>query len=276
MSKRPAPQMLDYWEERAKSDEDPWLPVYEGALDLSNYNFVTRRNTVMRMLAGAGDFERILDVGCGTGDYGELSVRHRGEYHGVDFAYSMIGQARRRNRGMTDEGRFLVGSGESLPYREDTFDLAIGIGYIEYFADPNLPLAELARVLRPGGVLVLQSFKPEVLGKIYGALAHPLRTLRTGQRERVVPKPGEWIDRQYDQPELDALAARHGLARSGHAFNHFYVFPGPVRRRLPTLHIKTSEAIGRTVPGLFRALAVNYFGMYRLGGSGEPGGNGRA
>jgi hypothetical protein len=34
---------------------------------------------------------------------------------------------------------------------------------------------------------------------------------------------------------------------------------------LPTLHIKVSEAIGRTLPGLFRSMAVNYFGMYRNG-----------
>jgi len=272
MSGKPAPQMLDYWEERAKSADDPWHPVYEGRLDLSNYNFVTRRNAVMRLLAGQGDFGRILDVGCGTGDYGELSVRHRGEYHGVDFAYAMISQARRRNQGMTHQDRFLVGSGESLPYRDGSFDLAIGIGYIEYFADPNLPLAELARVLRPGGVLVLQSFKPELLGKLYGALAHPLRTLSSGGPKPAVPKPGEWIDTQYDQGQLDGLVGAHGFGRIGHLFNHFYVFPGPVRRAFPALHIKTSEAIGRLAPDLCSALAVNYFGVYRLSGkdNGRP------
>jgi ubiquinone/menaquinone biosynthesis C-methylase UbiE len=262
--KSPAPQMLDYWEERAKSQQDPWAPVYEGRLDLSNYNFVTRRNTVMRMLEGAGEFPRILDVGCGTGDYGELSVRHKGEYHGLDFAYSMIGQARRRNRGMTDENRFLVGSGEALPYADDTFDLAIGIGYIEYFADPDVPLAELARVVRPGGRLIIQGFKPEVMGKLFGFLANPLGW-RSKQREGLVPKPGEWIDHLYTQQQLDDMICKFGFERVGHRFNHFYLLPGPVRRRWPTAHIKLSEAIGRVAPDLFRATAVNYFGMYRLG-----------
>jgi ubiquinone/menaquinone biosynthesis C-methylase UbiE len=265
--------MLDYWEERAKSADDPWAPVYEGKLDLSNYNFVTRRNAVMRMLAGAGEFERILDVGCGTGDYGELSVRHKGEYHGVDFAYSMIGQARQRNRGVTDESRFLVGSGEALPYADDTFDLAIGIGYIEYFTDPDLPLAELARVVRPGGVLILQGFKPEVMGKVYGFLANPISTLRRSrQKKGLVPKPGEWIDHLYTQRELDDMVCKFGYERIGGLFNHFYLLPGPVRRRFPALHIKLSEAIGRVLPGLFRSTAVNYFGMYRMGASGGNGG----
>ena len=224
MSKTPAPQMLDYWEERAKSQDDPWAPVYDGALDLSNYNFVTRRNAVMRMLEGAGEFARILDVGCGTGDYGQLSARHKGEYHGVDFAYSMIGQARRRNRGVTDENRFLVGSGEALPYADDSFDLAIGIGYIEYFANPDLPLAELARIVRPGGVLILQGFKPEVLGKLYGFLAHPIRTLRAPrQKAGLVPKPGEWIDHLYTARELDEMVCKFGYERIGQVFNHFYL-----------------------------------------------------
>ncbi len=269
MNKSPAPQMLDYWEERAKSAEDPWAPVYEGKLDLSNYNFVTRRKTVMRMLEGAGEFPRILDVGCGTGDYGELSVRHKGEYHGIDFAYSMIGHARRRNRDMTDENRFLVGSGEALPYAADTFDLAIGIGYIEYFADPSLPLAELTRVVRPGGVLIIQAFKPEFLGKVFGLVARPMRTWeQSRQKAGLVPKPGEWIDRQYTQPQLDELICKFGFERIGHMFNHFFLVPGPVRRKFPSLHIKLSEAVGHTLPDLFRSTAVNYFGMYRLSGAG--------
>lgn len=265
MTVGPDPEMQAYWDERARSDSDPWAPVYEGRLDLSNYNFVTRRDTVMRMLEDAGPFERILDVGCGTGDYAALARRHQGTYHGLDFSFSMIAAARKRNAGSGYEQNFVVGSGECLPYAANSFDLMIGIGYIEYFRDPNLPLGEIARVLRPGGTVVLQSFKQELMGQVYGFVRNPLRTLADARRKPdLVPRPEEWIDNKYGQDELDRLLTRHGFRRAGYTFNHFYLLPGPLRRRFPGAHIKLSEAVGRVAPDLLRGAAVNYFGRYVL------------
>lgn len=265
----PDPEMQTYWEERARSDSDPWAPTYEGRIDLSNYNFVTRRDTVMRMLAGDGEFPMILDVGCGTGDYAALSKQHRGDYHGIDFSLSMIEAARKRNAGSGFEENFIVGSGECLPYADNTFDLMIGIGYIEYFRDPHLPLGEMQRVLRPGGTLVLQSFKQERLGQVYGFVRNPVRTIQDARRpEHLVQKPDEWVDIKYDQQQLDSLLADHGFERTGHEFNHFYLLPGPIRRKFPSAHIKLSETVGRVAPNLLAGAAVNYFGKYRLGGGG--------
>jgi len=262
----PDPEMQTYWEERAKSASDPWAPVYEGQLDLSNYNFVTRRDTVMRMLAGEGRFERILDVGCGTGDYAALSKQHQGDYHGLDFSFSMITAARKRNAGSGFEQKFVVGSRECLPYAADSFDLMIAIGFIEYFRDPHMALKEMRRVLRPGGTLVIQSFKQERMGQLYGFLRNPLRSVAEARRKPdLVPRPDEWVDLKYGQSELDTMLAGHGFQRTGHSFNHFYFLPGPVRRRFPTAHIKLSEAVGRIAPNLMRGAAVNYFGKYRLG-----------
>jgi ubiquinone/menaquinone biosynthesis C-methylase UbiE len=257
--------MQSYWEERARSASDPWAPVYVGKLDLSNYNFVTRRRTVMRLMADAGRRERLLDVGCGTGDYVALAERHGCEYHGLDFSFSMIAGARRRNADHSCRDRFLVGSGERLPYAARSFDVAIAIGFIEYFRDPHLPLAEIRRVLRPGGLAVIQSFKQERLGQLYGWLRNPLRGLAGGERRSgLVPRPEQWVDLKYGQRELDALLAQHGFRRVGHAFNHFYLLPGPVRRRFPAAHIRLSEAVGRVAPNLLRGAAVNYFGKYVL------------
>ena len=267
MSVGPDPEMQAYWDERARSSSDPWAPVYEGRLDLSNYNFVTRRDTVLRLLADAGAFERILDVGCGTGDYAALSKRHGGEYHGIDFSPSMIEAARQRNAGTGYEQNFIVGSGESLPYTDDSFDLMIGIGYIEYFRDPDLPLAEIARVLRPGGTVVLQSFKQERMGQFYGFVRNPLRNLgESTQDPELVPRPDDF-SQKYGRAELDTLLEKHGFNRVGHAFNHFYLLPGPLRRRFPAAHIKLSEAVGRVAPDLLQGTAVNYFGCYVLGGT---------
>jgi ubiquinone/menaquinone biosynthesis C-methylase UbiE len=265
MAAGPDPEMQGYWEERAQSASDPWAPVYEGKLDLSNYNFVTRRHTVMRLMRDEGRFERLLDVGCGTGDYAALAERHGSQYHGLDFSPAMVAAARKRNGALPCAGNFIVGSGEGLPYASASFDAAIAIGFIEYFRDPHLPLAEIRRVLRPGGIAVIQSFKDERLGKLYAFLRHPLRPLLRDRRANdLVERPTEWVDLKYGQAELDELLAQHGFRRKAHAFNHFYLLPGPVRRRFPSAHIGLSEAIGRAAPDLLRGMAVNYFGKYVL------------
>ena len=102
--------------------------------------------------------ERVLDVGCGSGEGTLFLAREfpQARVRGVDISEEMVGLARDRV-GLDPEGRiaFKVGDAAGLPYPEDSFDLV---------AQLNLPpfFAELARVLRPGGhVLVAASWGPD-------------------------------------------------------------------------------------------------------------------
>jgi len=260
--------MQEYWDERARSGDDPWAPVYDGRVDLSNYNFITRRASTLNLMLGAGEFPMILDLGCGTGDYSALAPQHRGTYHGVDFSYPMIAAARQTNEGHGEE-RFIVGSGDALPYRSETFDLIAAMGFIEYFEDPDQPLAEIRRVLKPGGGVVIQAFKTELVGRLTSFFTAPFSRDAAapsagGTNCKRIEKPDTWVDRKYGKQALDALMARNGFECTGHVFNHFFVLPGPLRRKFPTLHVKLSELIGRVAPDLLSPLAVNYIARYRL------------
>jgi len=257
--------MQEYWDERARSGEDPWAPVYDGRVDLSNYNFITRRAGTLNLMKGDGEYPMVLDVGCGTGDYSALGPQHNGTYYGVDFSYSMIATARKTNAGNCGE-RFIVGSGEFLPYRSDTFDLIAAMGFIEYFNEPDGPMGEMRRVLKPGGTLVIQSFKPELVGRLTSKLTKPFagKSDNAQPAKGMLEKPDTWVDLKYDQREFDELMSRNGFERTGFCFNHFFVLPGPLRRKFPSLHVKLSEFIGRVAPTLFGSLAVNYIAKYRL------------
>ena len=256
--------MQEYWDERARSGEDPWAPVYDGRIDLSNYNFITRRASTLNLMKDDPDYPLILDVGCGTGDYSALAPQHKGTYHGVDFSYSMIAAARKTNEGRGAE-RFIVGSGDALPYRSDTFDLVAAMGFIEYFDDPDGPMSEMRRVLKPGGTLVIQSFKTELLGRLTSSVTESFaKRDSAGAGTTMIEKPDTWVDLKYDQAEFDELMSRNGFERTGFCFNHFFVLPGPLRRAFPSLHVKLSEFVGRVAPTLFGSLAVNYIAKYKL------------
>lgn len=252
--------LRDYFEQRAR--EGSWSSLYDGEPGPRSYNFMTRRAAVSTLLAGDGDYPRVLDVGCGTGDYAVIARRHGGVYHGVDFAPTMAREASARAAADGLPARVAVAGGEELPFADGAFDLVLGLGYIAYFADPRPALREIRRVLKPGGVLVLQVSKPDLIGQGDRVLA--------GGRG-AGPLPEGWVNVKYRVRAFDRLLAEHGFERVARAFNHFVVFPAPLRRRLPGLYIGASELLTRACPSLARAFAVNYIGKYRLAGRAAAG-----
>ena len=101
---------------------------------------------------------RALDVCCGTGDLAlELArrVAPAGEVIGCDFSEPMLELARAKAAGRGAEVRFEWADALELPYEDASFDVAtVGFG-VRNLADLERGLAELTRVLRPGGRLVI-------------------------------------------------------------------------------------------------------------------------
>jgi demethylmenaquinone methyltransferase/2-methoxy-6-polyprenyl-1,4-benzoquinol methylase len=118
-------------------------------------------------LALVGPGSRVLDVATGTGDLAiELArrVAPGGEVVGSDFAEGMLDRARAKVAARAADGvspRFEWADAMALPYDEDSFDAAtVGFG-ARNFEDLGRGLAEMARVVRPGGrVVVLEITTP--------------------------------------------------------------------------------------------------------------------
>jgi len=118
-------------------------------------------------LARVGPGDRVLDVATGTGDLAiELArrVSPGGEVLGSDFAEGMLARARAKasaGERTLVQPRFEWGDALALPYGDDLFDAAtVGFG-ARNFADLPRGLSEMARVVRPGGrVVVLEITTP--------------------------------------------------------------------------------------------------------------------
>ena len=112
-------------------------------------------------LAGVQPGSRVLDVATGTGDLAlELArrVAPGGEVVGSDFSENMLARARAKPQPAGAELRFEWGDALALPYAADSFDAAtVGFG-ARNFADLAGGLAELVRVVRPGGRVVVLDF----------------------------------------------------------------------------------------------------------------------
>jgi SAM-dependent methyltransferase len=105
--------------------------------------------------------ERVLDVGTGTGIVARLAapnVAPDGLVTGVDVSPHMLSVARAR---ALDEGlsiEWQEGQAEALPYSDQCFDLVLNQFALMFFADRRTALAEMRRVLVPGGRVVLSVF----------------------------------------------------------------------------------------------------------------------
>ena len=255
----PAKTLRGYFDQRGR--DGSWSSLYEGPPTAANYNFLTRRAAVAQLLRNDDTLGRVLDVGCGTGDYAEIVRDKRCQYVGADYAPAMVRQAHHRQ---PPSARFIVAAGEQLPFADDSFDLVLGLGFIAYFADPAPALAEIRRVLRPGGTVILQTTKPDLFGTLDRRIWLPLRSVIRRRAHAAAETPEGWVNVRYSGAALDRLARGFGLVRVDRAFNHFNVGPWFLRRRFPDAAIRASEFLTQCSPGLWRFLAVNYIARYSL------------
>lgn len=114
---------------------------------------VRRRRRLVREALAVEAGHRVLDVGCGPGFYSaELlaEVGAKGAVVGVDTSTAMLEAAARRCEGLGD-ATFKQGNATSLPVVAGGFDRALCVQVLEFVSDVPAALAELYRVLRPGG-----------------------------------------------------------------------------------------------------------------------------
>jgi SAM-dependent methyltransferase len=96
--------------------------------------------------------QRILDVGSGKGAFAGFLARSGLRAVGVDASLPAAAIAK---RWVDVEGRFAVAAGESLPLESESFDRAVSVCVLEHTRDDTAVLAEVRRVLKPGGVFAL-------------------------------------------------------------------------------------------------------------------------
>lgn len=114
----------------------------------------------------------VLDLGCGTGfALDDLARRYRrARLIAMDFAAPMLAHARRRGTWL-NRPRPLCADLEALPLADASVDLVFSNATLQWATDPAVAFAELKRVLRPGGLLMLSTFGPDTLRELRAAWA---------------------------------------------------------------------------------------------------------
>jgi SAM-dependent methyltransferase len=136
----------------ARVDDQPDPQAWIGVLDRLRLDprYAAYKARLAELLEPAPG-GRYLEVGAGTGtDAIELARRHGVEVVGVDSSVAMVTEARRR--GLSEA---VAADAHALPFRADEFDGAWADRTFQHLAEPAKALAEMARMVRPGGVVVV-------------------------------------------------------------------------------------------------------------------------
>jgi ubiquinone/menaquinone biosynthesis C-methylase UbiE len=105
-----------------------------------------------RLLPALDGTERVLDSGCGTGALSAALAPHVAEVVGVDSDESYVAAAR---AACPPSCSFVVGDATALPFGYGEFDVAGCLRVLHHVRRPELVVAELARVTRPGGTVLV-------------------------------------------------------------------------------------------------------------------------
>jgi ubiquinone/menaquinone biosynthesis C-methylase UbiE len=227
---------------------------YDDAFDSPGsrgYALRSRMAATLRLLAS--DSGKILDAGMGPGRL-VAELDWRGSIvTGIDSSEEMVARARARLPHL--EKRLIKAEVERLPFDDSEFDAVVATGVLEYLEDRSLGLAELARVLKPDGRLIVSipnHVSPYALWS--HLVVYPLiRNVKKRLNGRfAAPMRREWIGRR----EFEKMLAKSDLILDHVEHASFLLVPAPFDTALPTIAARLGERLESAAPHFFRFLAT--------------------
>lgn len=125
--------------------------------------------------AGVKAGERVLDVACGTGVVAVTAARLGARVRGLDLAPALLERARQNAQIAGVDIDFVEGDVEALPYADGEFDVVLSQFGHMFGPQPAVTIAEMLRVLKPGGRIAFSTWPPEMFtGRMFGLVSRYL------------------------------------------------------------------------------------------------------
>ena len=206
---------------------------------------------------GAADFitrlnlqpdERVLDVACGTGNLAIPAARSGAQVTGLDIAPNLVEQAQAWARTEGLAIRFEEGNAEQMSYADASFDTVVTMFGAMFAPRPDATAAELVRVCRPGGRIVMANWTPDgFIGEMFKIMSKHVPPAPG------VPSPLQWGNETVVAERLRAQVADLCCTPRTITFyfpfspaatvEYFRTYYGPTLRAFATLTVDAQEAL---------------------------------
>ena len=247
-----------------ETELDEELRLYDPSNPVCRYYHLSRKERVERvcreLLTGTGaptNGRVAADVGCGTGSYFPVLTRFADRVTGVEIARPKARAVQERYG--RDRVRIVVGSATEIPLSDARYDLVLCSEVIEHFPNPQHVLAEVFRITKPGGYVVISTPVRYDVGTLLRAFTG--RRNRSSRRLKVPDQHGHyWYFAPHD------LAMQ--LAALGAEVVRFIVvprihFPGLARLlRTRLVSPKLLLRLGERLPHIGALVDLGAFGIF--------------
>jgi len=198
---------------------------------------------------------RVLDVGCGAGQFALIAARNGADVTGCDISTNWLEKARAR---AAEEGlkvKFEEGDAEALPYGDGEFDVVASLIGAMFAPRPERVAAEMTRVCKPGGVIAMANWTPG------GFIGQMFKTIAKHIAPSGMPSPVLWGDPATVRDRLkDGVT---DVKLTPHFYHFVYPFPpetvvdfyrenyGPTSRAFASLDDSGKETLRNELAALW-------------------------
>lgn len=211
-------QIIDFFD----TDYGWWNEVYAPTLPRKFFSFemIKRRELVIELLSkyvAAGDQPYILECGCGPGGILGAFATHRGRLIGIDINPRHLAKAK---SDISQDIAWIQADVESLPFHDHAFDIVCCVGVLSYLQKDEAAVTEIARVVKPGGVVIVALPNWLMLNKIFDPFYYlawlPLRVMRrlfstAAEGAKTGKRFSTAMIRRYNPHKINEVFRRHGL-----------------------------------------------------------------
>lgn len=150
-----------------------------------------------------GEGREVLEVGCGTGLVLERIARFASRARGVDLSPGMLEKAKARGLDVQE------GSATALPFPDNSFDVTCSFKVLAHVPEIDRALAEMARVTRPGGMILAELYNPWSFRGVLRLLGPVRRIGQTKKESDVFTRfDSPWKARRLTPPGCEFQGAR--------------------------------------------------------------------
>ena len=173
----------------------PLYDAFENTVNRASYE-----GTALAVAQMIGPGDEVLECACGTGAISAAIAPACARLVATDYSDGMLAQARKK---LAKRSNVTVEQADitALPYADDSFDVAVAGNVIHLLPDPEQALRELARVVRPGGTIILPTY------------IEPLKR-KQGMIPALLARLGVGFERRFTQASYRAFVEGMGYAEA--------------------------------------------------------------
>jgi len=215
--------------------------------------------------------ELILDVGCGKAIDGSRLLKKGARVVGIEPSNVMIVRAKEYLSENNAQVALAQGIGENLPFKPHSFDKVMCKGALDHFFSPSKTMEEIARVLKPGGEMIISIANFDSLGFRLGKKLYPVTEFLSPSlaKERKPWEPPSDHTYKFDYPFLSSLVKQHFEIKKTKGISLFFGLPlwGSLLSKIPHsvsyAILKTLDKLARPFPSLADVILMKCIPIYK-------------